>query len=435
MQGEIQMQNRLVSGLIAMTAIALVAGTNGCSAASNLPSLCCTAFQPGTDMSTVDFGVDASIKGQMSAFANATGDLSAVAGAALADVTSACQNIAVDMGDDPTGGTGGATGGANGKSGVDLLNYWCDEAANSVSTVIKASGTVTLTVVPPECDVSIQATASCQGSCSANASCNVQANPPTCTGGTLEVSCSGTCTASASAPTFDCTGSCSGSCSGSCTAQGGGVDCAGKCDGTCTATAKAGESGAQADGTCKGQCSGTCSVTAPSANCTGTCSGKCDANCTAAPGQASASCSGTCSAKATPLSCKGGKLTGGCQVDANCQANCNASAKAKASCTPPSVTLVATGTASASFNTLAITLQKNLPALINVILGQGKDFADDISAAVQGGASLTASGNLGAGGTVCVVDMVAAATAGSANFAATLSASVKVSTAAGGPTG
>jgi hypothetical protein len=430
------MQNRLVSGLIAMVAIGMVAGTNGCST-SDIPgpsALCCTAFQPGTDMSTADFGVDASIKGQMSAFANATGDLSAVAGTALADVTSACRNIAVDMGDDPTGGTGGATGGANGKSGVDLLNYWCDEAANSVTTVIKASGTVTLTVVPPECDVSIQATASCQGSCDVSGSCNVQANPPTCTGGTLEASCTGTCTASASAPTFDCTGSCSGTCSGSCTVQTGGVDCTGKCQGTCTAKAGVGNgTGAQADGTCQGSCTGTCSVTAPSATCSGTCSGQCNANCTAAPGQASATCSGTCSAKATPISCKGGKLSGGCQVDANCQANCNASAKAKASCTPPSVTLVATGTASASFNTLAITLQKNLPALINVILGQGKDFADDISAAIQGGATLTTSGSLGAGGTICVADMVAAATSGSANFAATLSASVKVSTAAGGP--
>jgi hypothetical protein len=139
--------------------------------------------------------------------------------------------------------------------------------------------------------------------------------------------------------------------------------------------------------------------------------------------------------KATPLSCKGGKLSGGCQVDANCQANCNASAQAKASCTPPSVTLVATGTATASFNTLAITVQKNLPALLLVIQAQGKDFADDISAAIQGGATLTASGSLGVGGSVCVVDMVAAATSGSANFAATLSASVSVSTAIGGPTG
>jgi hypothetical protein len=429
------MKNRFLPGVIVAAAMALV-GTNGCSSSNPLTdaqgALCCSAFQPGTDMTTANFGVDASIQGQMAAFANATGDLSAVAGTALADVTGACRNIAVDLGDDPTGGTGTATGGANGKTGTDLLNYWCGEATNNIKTAVAASGSISLTVVPPECDVSIQATASCQGSCDVSGKCDIKANPPTCTGGTLEASCTGTCTASASAPSFDCTGSCSGTCTGGCTASGG-VECTGKCDGTCTASTTG--SGAQADGTCKGKCSGTCSVTAPSATCSGTCSGQCNANCTAAPGQASATCSGTCSVAATPLSCKGGKLSGGCQVDANCQANCNASAKAKASCTPPSVTLVASGTAGAQFNTLAITIQKNLPALLLVIQAQGKDFADDISAAIQGGATLTTSGNLNAAGTVCVADMVAAATSGSANFAATLTAAVNVSTAIGGPTG
>lgn len=419
------MNSRFLPGVIVAGAIALLAGTNGCSAASSVTgALCCTEFQPGTDMTTADFGVDASVTGQMSAFANATGDLSAVAGTALGDVTNACRNIAVDLGanaDDPA---------ANGKSGTDLLSFWCDAAASSVTTVIKASGSVTLTVVPPECDVSVTATANCQAGCSGSASCNVQTSPPQCTGGTLEATCTGACTASASAPSFDCTGSCAVGCSGACTAQGG-VDCTGKCDGTCTADGTG--SGAQADGTCKGMCKGSCSVMAPSAQCTGTCEGKCTGSCTAAPGQASATCSGTCSVQATPVSCKGGKLSGGCQVDANCQANCNASAKAKASCTPPSVTLVAQGTVTDSFNTLAITLQKNLPALINVIIGQGQDFASDLSAAIQGGATLSVSGSLGAKGTVCLVDMGAAATAASQNFAIVLSESVKVSTSAGGP--
>ncbi|MEO8878760.1 MAG: hypothetical protein ABI461_24430, partial [Polyangiaceae bacterium] len=72
------MMNRFLPGVIVAGAIALLGGTNGCSS-SGLPgqdALCCKAFQPGTDMASADFGVDASIKGQMSAFANATGDLS-----------------------------------------------------------------------------------------------------------------------------------------------------------------------------------------------------------------------------------------------------------------------------------------------------------------------------------------------------------------------
>lgn len=425
------MNSRFLPGVIVAAAIALVAGTNGCSSASSLTdAACCKAFQPGTDMTTADFGVDASIQGQMAAFANATGDMSALAGAALADVTGACRNMAVDLGDDPTGGTGTTTGGANGKTGTDLLNYWCGEAATNIKAAVAASGSVSLTIVPPECDVSVSAQASCQGGCSASAKCDVKANPPTCTGGTLEATCTGSCTASASAPTFDCTGSCSGNCTGSCTASGG-VACQGKCDGTCTASAQG--TGAQADGTCKGMCSGTCSVTPPMTKCSGTCSGKCDLACTAAPGQASATCSGTCSVAATPVSCKGGKLSGGCQVDANCQANCNASAQAKATCTPASVSLVASGTAGASFNTLAITIQKNLPALLLVIQAQGQTFVGNLTAAASGGATLTTSGNLSVAGGVCVADMVEAAASALGDFQATLTASISVSTAVGGP--
>jgi hypothetical protein len=427
------MNSRFLPGVIVAAAVALVAGTNGCSSSNPLSSaqsaLCCSAFQPGTDMTTANFGVDASIQGQMAAFANATGDLSAVAGTAMADVTGACRNIAVDLGNDPN------DAGANGKTGTDLLNFWCGAATTKIKATISASvsGSLTLNIVPPECDVSVTATANCQASCDVSGKCDIKANPPTCTGGQVELSCTGSCTGSASAQ-IDCSGSCSGNCTGSCEAQGG-VECTGKCDGTCTASATG--SGAQADGTCKGTCKGTCSVTAPSAKCSGSCSGKCDATCAPPTGQATVNCSAGCSGSATPISCKGGKLTGGCQVDASCQANCNASAQAKASCTPPSVSITGNITAGADvqFAALVTTLQNNLPALLLVIQAQGKNFADDISAAIQGGASLTTSGSLNAAGTVCVADMVAAATSGSANFAATLQASVSVSSAVGGPTG
>lgn len=420
------MMNRFLPGVMVAAAMALVAGTNGCSSSDLSPSsLCCTDFQPGTDMSSVDFGGDASIKGQIEVFANATGDMSAVAGTALADVTAACMNIAVDLGADPNANSGGDGGAA--KTGTDALDFWCNLAASSVGASVKAAGSVSLTVVPPVCEASVSVTANCNAKCDVSGQCNAEANPPTCEGGTLEASCTGDCTASASAPSFDCTGSCAVGCTGQCTAQGG-VDCSGKCDGSCSVAT-------DSNGNCNGTCKGTCSVMAPSAQCSGTCEGKCSGTCKAAPGQASATCSGTCSVKATPLSCKGGTLKASCNVDANCSANCNASAQAKASCTPPSVTLVANGTVSANFDALSATLQKNLPALINVILAQGKTFSANLEAAVSGGASITASGKLDVKSTACLAQMVAAATSASANFAKVLSASVSVSTAAGGPTG
>ncbi len=370
-------------------------------------------------MAGVDFGGDASIKGQLDAFANATGDMSAVAGTALADVTSACMNISTDLGADPN------DAGANGLTGTALLNFWCGKAASSVTASVQAAGSVSLTVVPPVCQASVTATANCDASCDVSGSCSASASPPTCEGGTLEVSCSGSCSGSATA-SIDCDATCTGACDASCTASGG-VQCQGKCDGSCSVAT-------DAAGNCAGTCKGTCSATAPGVACNGSCSGKCSGNCTAAAG-AKVTCSGGCQGTSTPVSCKGGTLKASCNVDANCSANCNASAQAKASCSPPSVTLVANGTVSASFDALSATLQKNLPALLTVILAQGKTFAANLSASVQGGASITASGKLDAGSTICVADMVAAATAASQNFAAVLQASVSVSTAAGGPTG
>ncbi|MGH7282475.1 MAG: hypothetical protein ACRELY_13190 [Polyangiaceae bacterium] len=404
--------------------IAIVAGTNGCSSSGLVPDVCCKGFEPGTDMTTVDFGGDASISGQIHAFAQATGDLSALAGTAMADVTGACMNMAVDLGADANDAA------ANGKTGGDLLTFWCDKASASITASITASvsGSISLSITPPVCEVSVTAQAKCQGSCDVSGKCDVQANPPTCTGGQVELSCSGTCTGSASA-SIDCSGTCSGTCDGSCTAQGG-VNCQGKCDGQCSVATDAG-------GKCNGMCNGTCSVVAPGVTCSGTCSGKCEATCSPPQGQASVNCSAGCSTKGTPISCKGGTLSGGCKVDANCQANCNASAQAKASCSPPEVSITASvkAGADAQFAVLVNTLKTNLPALLLVIQAQAKAITGDFTAVVSAGGTITTSGGLDVKSTACLVDMVAAVGDAAKNFTTTLNESVKVSTAVGGPTG
>jgi hypothetical protein len=53
--------------------------------------LCCTDFKVGADLTGVDFGVDASLKGQFAAFAQASGDLSGAASGALDDIAGACK--------------------------------------------------------------------------------------------------------------------------------------------------------------------------------------------------------------------------------------------------------------------------------------------------------------------------------------------------------
>ena len=142
--------------------------------------------------------------------------------------------------------------------------------------------------------------------------------------------------------------------------------------------ASATERAAHADGTCQGSCSAKCtaSATAPAIKCSGTCSGKCDASCKATPGQASVKCSGKCDADFTPVSCTGGKLEGGCNVDAKCQGNCNASASAKAECTPPKVNIVAAASATTDLGVLVASLEANLPSLLLVVQARGQAFLD-----------------------------------------------------------
>jgi hypothetical protein len=401
--------------------LGLMVFTNGCSAASSLQNaqkgLCCSDFKPGTNMLSGSFTGDATANAQFAVFAQAVGDLSTVAEGAVADVTAACQGIATDMGDTTSPG---------GKEGADLMNFWCAEAKAQISAALTGGVTLSIAFEPPQCSASLSVNADCQAHCSANGSCDVKANPPTCMGGTLEVSCMGSCSAMAGA-SIDCTGSCMGNCSGSCEAAGGvAVDCQGKCEGTCAAGGSSMGSGAQADGSCKGTCNGKCtmSATAPMVKCMGTCSGKCDATCSAM-GSVAAQCSGTCSSKGTPLSCKGGTLSGGCMVDAHCSANCNASASAKADCTPPSLAITVMGTATASVDVLVNTLEKNLGMLIVVVKARGMAFADLISTVSSSG-SATFSAGLDAQGAACLIPVAAAISAAASDFPASVSASVSV---------
>ena len=423
---------------LAFTALTISSLGAGCSAVKDAQeAACCKGFEVGTDMTAVDFGVDASIKGSFSAFANAASDLSAVATGSIADMTVACQNIALDMGaaaDDPK---------VAGKVGVEAMTAWCTLAKAQISATFSGSASLATNLAidftPPRCSASLSATANCQASCNVDAKCDVKANPPKCMGGTLTVECGGSCTASGSAE-LSCTGSCTGGCSGSCKASGGAkVDCMGKCEGTCTAGATGGATaagtGIQADGSCNGQCDGTCTldVDAPKIECMGVCDGKCDATCKGSA-DVKVKCDGKCDVEATPLKCEGGTLSGGCDVDASCQGSCNASASAKAECTPPSVTVTATAKAALSadaqiqLQTALASLEANLPKILVVLRARGANFTASLDAAVTAGVTLTGSGKLGAKGAVCGVLIADTVGTASVNFAASLGAATSLAT-------
>jgi hypothetical protein len=318
----------------ALFGLILVPLTQACDGENN--PLCCTEFEVGGNI-TANIGGTA----QSQVAVQAVADFAAIASAGLEDITTACRSMAQEL-DAPKADQDAAEANAD-KSAK--LTAWCNLAVKQIGAFkAKAQGTLTVVFVPPKCSASIQAKANCQAKCSVDGKCDIKANPPKCTGGRLEVACKGECTAKAGA-TLRCEGKCSASCKGSCTASAGGVQCAGKCNGTCKGAAQGGTGeGITANGTCNGTCEGTCEVVAPNVTCNGSCNGECSGSCTGSA-EASVTCDGECKADYEPLKCEGGKLEGGCQVDAKCDANCDASVRAKAECTPPSVTVTFAGAA------------------------------------------------------------------------------------------
>lgn len=423
-----KMSNRLTAPFALAAALALPIVTNGCSSDVTNPggALCCTDFKVGADLTGVDFGVDASIKGQFSAFAQAAGDLSATATGALDDVTNACKAIA------QAGGANSDKNDGTAATPSAKVKFWCDLATARINGSVKAKGSLSVKVVAPKCEASFSAAAKCQANCSADAKCDVKANPPKCEGGKLEISCSGGCTGEAGA-SVSCEGSCDANCQGSCTASGGvAVDCDGKCEGTCAAGGSASGSGVQTDGSCKGTCQGTCTARAeaPAVKCSGTCNGSCSGSCKASAG-ATVKCDGKCDAKAEPISCKGGTLKASCQVDAKCDANCNASVQAKAECTPPSVDVVFGGTVDAEISVVLEALKVNLPNIFLVFQARGKAFVDMI-ATVSGNASAVVDpGKLGVKGTACLGAIVPVMVAAAENMNGAFQASASVAGSVG----
>ena len=416
-------------GAALMAAVTLPAVLAGCGDDPLNPAggLCCTDFKVGADLSGADFGVDASIKGQFNAFAQASADLSGAASGALDGVTGACKGLAQ---------VGGAN--ANAEEPADpsaRVKFWCDLAVAKIQASFQASGgakaALQLNVKPAECKASFKAEANCQASCSVDASCDVKAKPPTCEGGKLEVSCEGSCEAEAGA-SMACEGSCTGTCEGACTAEGGvSVDCEGKCEGTCEAGGSAGGDGIQADGSCKGKCNGTCtaSATAPKVECKGQCKGSCSAKCEAKAG-ASVKCDGKCSGTAQPLSCKGGELKAQCQADANCSGNCKASASAKAECTPPQVDIKfaasAQGSASGEAALMVEAIRLYLPEILLVFQARGQAFIDLSGKVVASGSATLDPGKLGVKGTACLAAIVPVLAQAGTNVKAAVEASGKV---------
>jgi hypothetical protein len=339
------------------TALALVPVLAGCPTEL---SPCCSEFKVGASL---DATVASTAQAQVTA--QAVADVAGIASAAVDDLTTACRAIAQDL----SAAKADQDAAEKEPERRQKMKAWCSLAVSAIGSVkAAAGGSLQIAFEPPKCEASINAKANCQAKCSANGECNIKATPPKCTGGSLQIACTGTCKAKAGA-TLKCEGQCTGMCKGSCTTSGGAaVDCTGQCEGTCSADAQGNGNGLDAQGECAGFCKGTCTAKAdaPAVTCDGSCQGECDADCTGTA-EVAVKCDGDCDVDYEPISCEGGKLEGGCQVEAKCDASCDASVKAKAQCTPPAVAIVLEGSANVqAAGKLKATLEANLPLVFAI---------------------------------------------------------------------
>lgn len=420
------------AAFLAAAAIPMV--VNGCSSDASNP-LCCNEFKAG---GTIDARISGSAQGQV--LAQATADFTGAVSGAVDDVTTACRNIAQDL-EAPQADQEAAESKGTPK---DRMQAWCDLALRLIKP--NANVTIKASFDAPKCEASVTAKANCQAKCTGQAKCDLQANPPKCEGGKLEVSCSGKCTAEASA-TVKCTGSCSADCKGECSATGGvqcagscsgsceatgGVQCDGECQGTCEGTQTGGKCQGTCKGTCKvtapgaacqGTCKGTCSVTPPGVKCSGTCSGQCSGSCEASAG-AKVQCDGKCDGTFEPIKCTGGELKGGCTADVKCDANCDASVKAKAECTPPKVSVTVTG--ATNVDKIVATLEANLPLIVTVAKARASAISNvggQIQGNIQGAADIKPA---------CIPLMLSSATTAAEDMAATITVTANITTTVGG---
>ncbi len=435
--------------------VGLIALSNGCSAANAVAGAAqgCDEF-PGS-VATL------SLDGTTQAFVQSGADLTLIASSMEAAVMKSCIAIDTDLG---VTDTWTAMAPTDGSAPDNEMKEACSQASTKINAILAAGASAQITcglsVTGGGCQVSADVQAKCEANCSVSASCSPGSISVTarCSPGDLEVQCAGTCNAGATcegtvtAPVVNCTGTCSAQCSGTCdvSASAPSVDCSGtcggKCSGTCDGVATPAGSSATCAGDCEGKCDAKCTYKsgAVNAHCTGTCTGGCTGGCTATPGSAgiscgaSVSCKGGCTGTATAPSCTGelSALPPSCNANANCEGSCQGHAEATASCTPPSVTLACTGTATGDITKLIATLQTNLPILLQAAETQGALAVKAAGHVATAGAAVVANiTSTGGKALACASAAVSASAKASVSVNVSVSASASVGSSASGGSG
>lgn len=251
--------------------------------------------------------------------------------------------------------------------GDDGVTKPCQAVSAEIEATLAAAGDFQLAYTPPKC----QADASFEAKC--NGECGVEVDP-----GKIVAECE------PARLSGHCKGECRGECSGI---------CEGECQGECTAK--------DAEGRCVGECKGTCK-------------GSCDATC-------HAECEGEWEAPRCEVDAQAPK------AKAECQASCEASADVRASCTPPRVTAT-TAASDMKVQKLKLSLQRNLPKLLEAQWRLSKEIGADLKVVVQTGNRLRGEmQGAGAKAVACVSAAVNGVVEASASVNVSVQASASVS--------
>ncbi len=344
-----------------------------------VPGTCPANIADADALMAANFGLQGELENKVKASLAAGADLQKIAGEVEAEVTTACGNLAKDL---------GATE-ADLKPKEDGPGKKADAACQAAVKFVndfkaKAKGNLKVEVKPPRCSASMDAVTDCAAKCDATVkpgSAKVE-----CEGGKISGQCSGKCDGECDVQAgAKCEGTCSGECTGECSA-----DISGKCDGTCDGKCD----GKDLHGKCAGQCDGKCKGTAH-ANCSGTCKGSCSATCSMqAKGECKGECSGKCDVEMKEPKCSGEVKPP--QMSAECKAHCNAQVHAKMECKPASVFAKIDGAADAQAALkLKAVLAKDLPAILKVSMGmkgQLESVVNDVKASLNGAEAAVKSG-------------------------------------------
>jgi hypothetical protein len=433
---------RLAPAAVLAATTALVALSNGCSAADNAiaASQGCSEFNGGS-ASVAALQIDGTTK----AFVEASADFVALVNSMETSVHDACVSIATDL---------GVTDTWSAMATLDAQTQEaCTQAQNKITAILNedAGATISCTVAVTGggCQVNAGLEAMCEAQCTGSTTCTPPDVTVSCDPGDLSVVCGGTCAVNAVCEgsvsvAASCQGSCSADCGGECdvTATQPTVHCEGSCAGSCTGQCDAAPAnGTTCAGKCTGRCSGNCTYTGGvSAHCDGTCKGTCTGDCkiqgsAAVSCGASVRCRGGCSVTGTAPQCEGKVKPAMCSSDMSCQASCQAHAEASVTCTKPTATVECDGSTNSDLQALITTLQKNLPILAQVIQTQGPvAVSAGVNVVNTGSAFVQSITSVGGKALACAGTAFQAAQHAQASLTITVMVSASVSGSCGGPT-